>query len=58
MTRSRGLEKLFKGRHFDREIIVLCVRAHLRFNRSFRDLVERQDRVPATATSGESCNLH
>jgi transposase-like protein len=32
------LDKLFEGRHFDREIIVLCVRWYLRF--SFRDLVE------------------
>jgi hypothetical protein len=26
-----GLDKLFEGRHFDREIIVLCVRWCLRF---------------------------
>jgi transposase-like protein len=31
---------LFKGRHFDREIIILCVRWYLRFKLSFRDLVE------------------
>jgi len=31
---------LFKGRHFDREIIVLCVRWYLRYKLSFRDLVE------------------
>ena len=29
-----------KGRHFDREIIILCVRWYLRFKLSFRDLVE------------------
>ena len=29
-----------KGRHFDREIIVLCVRWYLRYKLSFRDLVE------------------
>ncbi|HUN39889.1 MAG TPA: IS6 family transposase, partial [Acetobacteraceae bacterium] len=33
-----GLEDLFKGRHFDREVIVLCVRWYLRFKLSFRDL--------------------
>jgi transposase-like protein len=33
-----GLDEPFEGRHFDREIIVLCVRWYLRF--SFRDLVE------------------
>jgi transposase-like protein len=32
--------ELFKGRHFDREIIILCVRWYLRFKLSFRDLVE------------------
>src|SRR5712672_2269006 len=31
---------LFEGRHFDREIIILCVRWYLRFKLSFRDLVE------------------
>jgi transposase-like protein len=31
---------LFKGRHFDREIIVLCVRWYLRFKLSSRDLVQ------------------
>jgi transposase-like protein len=31
---------LFKGRHFDQEIIVLCVRWYLRFKLSSRDLVQ------------------
>ena len=35
-----ALDKLFKGRHFDREVIVLCVRWYLRFKLSYRDLVE------------------
>jgi hypothetical protein len=35
-----SLAELFDGRHFDREIIVLCVRWYLRFKLSFRDLVE------------------
>jgi transposase-like protein len=35
-----SLDALFDGRHFDREIIVLCVRWYLRFKLSFRDLVE------------------
>jgi transposase-like protein len=34
------VDELFKGPHFDREIIVLCVRWYLRFKLSFRDLVE------------------
>ena len=35
-----NVDDLFKGRHFDREIIVLCVRWYLRYKPSFRDLVE------------------
>jgi transposase-like protein len=35
-----SIDELFKGRHFDREIIILCVRWYLRFKLSFRDLVE------------------
>jgi transposase-like protein len=40
MARFLGLDELFECRHFDREIIVLCVRWYLRFKLSFRDLVE------------------
>ena len=40
MARFLGLGELFAGRHFDREIIILCVRWYLRFKLSFRDLVE------------------
>jgi hypothetical protein len=35
-----SIDDLFKGRHFDQEIIILCVRWFLRFKLSFRDLVE------------------
>jgi transposase-like protein len=35
-----ALDELFEGRHFDREVIVLCVRWYLRFKLSYRDLVE------------------
>jgi transposase-like protein len=35
-----ALDELFKGRHFEREVIVLYVRWYLRFKLSFRDLVE------------------
>jgi hypothetical protein len=34
------MDELFKGRHFDRQIIVLCARWYLRYKLSFRDLVE------------------
>src|ERR1700678_1495643 len=40
MAGFRGLDELFEGRHFDREVIVLCVRWYLRFKLSYRDLVE------------------
>ncbi|MGF6979620.1 transposase-like protein [Paraburkholderia sp. JPY465] len=35
-----GLDELFAGRHFDRDVIILCVRWHLRYKLSLRDLVE------------------
>jgi hypothetical protein len=31
---------LFKGRHFEQEVIILCVRWYLRYKLSYRDLVE------------------
>src|ERR1700722_5657619 len=34
------MDELFKGRHFDREIIDLCVRWYLRYKLSLRNLVE------------------
>jgi hypothetical protein len=40
MGELKGLKELFAGRHFDREIIVLCVRWYLRYKFSLRDLVE------------------
>jgi len=36
----RGRPTLFKRRHFEAEIIVLCVRWYLRFGLSFRNLEE------------------
>jgi transposase-like protein len=40
MTKLKSLEELFDGRHFDREIIILCVRWYLRYKHSLRDLAE------------------
>jgi len=40
MVRLPSLDELFEGRHFDSAITILCVRWHLRFKLSFRDLVE------------------
>src|SRR5690349_1262585 len=39
MTRFVPVEELFKGRHFDQEIVVLCVRWYLSFKLSYRNLV-------------------
>jgi len=40
MTEPTSAQDLFKGRHFDQEIIVLCVRWYLGFKLSSRDLVQ------------------
>jgi transposase-like protein len=40
MDEPEALEALFVGRHFGREVIILCVRWYLRFKLSLRDLVE------------------
>jgi transposase-like protein len=34
------VKDLFAGRHFDRDVIILCVRWYLCYKLSFRDLVE------------------
>ena len=40
MTEPASVQELFRGRHFDQEIIVLCVRWYLTFKLSSRDLVQ------------------
>jgi transposase-like protein len=40
MGQKKCVEDVFEGRHFDREVIILCVRWYLRFKLSLRDLVE------------------
>ncbi|MEM5389946.1 IS6 family transposase [Paraburkholderia phymatum] len=40
MRKLKDIDGLFNGRHFDREVIVLCVRWYLRYKLSFRDLAE------------------
>jgi hypothetical protein len=50
-----GLGELFEGRHFDREIIVLCVRWYLRFKLSFRDLVEMMAERGLSMAHTQSC---
>ncbi|WP_416339120.1 IS6 family transposase [Paraburkholderia sp. CNPSo 3076] len=36
----KSLDELFAGRHFDRDVIILCVRWYLRYKLGLRDLVE------------------
>lgn len=40
MGKRKRMDELFEGRHFDRDVIILCVRWYLRYKLSFRDLVE------------------
>ena len=40
MSKLESMDKRFAGRHFDREVIILCVRWYLRYKLSLRDLVE------------------
>ena len=40
MSKCKSIEDLFEGIHFEREIIILCVRWYLRYKLSYRDLVE------------------
>jgi transposase-like protein len=40
MSKLKSLDELFAARHFDRDVIILCVRWYLRYKLSLRDLVE------------------
>jgi transposase-like protein len=40
MTEPTSAQDLFKGRHFEQEIIIPCVRWYLAFKLSSRDLVQ------------------
>jgi transposase-like protein len=40
MSKMRSVKDLFAGRHFDRDVIILCVRWYLSYKLSIRDLVE------------------
>ena len=50
MTEPTSAQELFKGRHFDQEIIVLCVRWYLTFKLSSRDLVQMMTERGITLT--------
>lgn len=40
MSKLKSMAELFSGRHFSRDVIILCVRWYLRYKLSLRDLVE------------------
>ena len=40
MGKLKAVAELFEGRHFDREVVILCARWYLPFKLSLRDLVE------------------
>lgn len=40
MSKLKSIDELFSGRHFKRDVIILCVRWYLRYKLSLRDLVE------------------
>ena len=54
MTEPTSAQELFKGRRFDREIIVLCVRLYLTFKLSSRDLVQMMAERGIKATGSTS----
>jgi hypothetical protein len=62
VSRFVPVEELFAGRHFDAEIVVLCVRWYLSFKLSYRDLVsmmsERGIRLGAHDDSAMGAALH
>jgi transposase-like protein len=40
MSKLKSMDDLFSGRHFNRDVIIQCVRWYLRYKLSLRDLVE------------------
>jgi hypothetical protein len=40
MSKLKSLSELFAGHHFERDLIILCVRWYLRYKLSLRDLVD------------------
>ena len=58
MDKQAGVDDLFEGRHFDREVIILCVRWYLRFKLSLRDVAEMMaERGLSLAHTGSVANL-
>ena len=51
----QSMDELFKGRHFEREIIILCVRCYLCCKLSLRDLVEMMAESDCDFRTRRSC---
>jgi len=56
MDKPENLEELFAGRHFNRDVIILCVRWYLRFKLSLRDLVEMMAERGLSLAQRPSCD--
>lgn len=54
MSKPKSPEELFAGRHFDREVIIVCVRWYLRYKLGLRDLVENTKNDPGAHATGSS----
>jgi len=52
------MKNLFAGRHFDREVILLCVRCYLRYKLSLRDLVEMDKQMAREMSISHSALRH
>ena len=57
MQRFVPVEELFKGRHFDQEIVVLNVRWYLTYKLSYRDLVAMMAERALVQTRAESAMM-
>jgi hypothetical protein len=57
MGKLKIVEELFKGRHFDREVVIVCVRWYLRFKLGLRDLGRRRPHDGASLTVSRSRSL-
>jgi hypothetical protein len=54
LPRFVPVEELFEGRHFDQQIVVLCVRWYLSFKLRYRDLVAMTGSQPGATTKSYS----
>ncbi|MGF6441946.1 hypothetical protein QF001_003289 [Paraburkholderia youngii] len=54
MSKPKSPEELFAGRHFDRDVIIVCVRWYLRYKLGLRDLVENTKNDPGAHATGSS----